>query len=355
MPLRYLLCLVGILLAILALTLIAIAFVTPVTISGGLYLLGISLVAVGLILAPWQPEAQFVLAWGGLAIILAVAGTRLNQVRNEAAQIKVILLPSGKGARLVDTLIDEQDSLLFGEKILRMIGGVSPHEHEGLVPAVTATYREANAANGIFPSPIVSTYLGLQKPAAFEAVVIEPASERLSPVGVIFLHGFAGNVSIQCWEIAQAVEKIGAITVCPSTGWVGDWWEPDGEAIVLATLDYLHDRGIQRIYLGGFSNGGHGLGSLVPALKVEQDLKGLFFIAGTRNKAGVRESGLPVLVIQGAHDERIPVEAARSFIAEAGERTTYIELEADHFLIIKQSQQVQDAIGTWLVKQEANR
>jgi pimeloyl-ACP methyl ester carboxylesterase len=71
-----------------------------------------------------------------------------------------------------------------------------------------------------------------------------------------------------------------------------------------------------------------------------------------RNANGVRATGLPVLVIQGTNDERIPVESARQFAAEIGERATYVELEADHFLIMKQPQQVQEAIRAWLEDQE---
>lgn len=349
--LRTLLFLLGILMAVPVLALTALALVTPVTISGGLYLLGSFLLVIGLILAPWQPKALLI-TLSGLIVILAVAGVRLSLVRNEATRLKVIVLPSAKGSRPVNTLIDERDSLLFGEALLHFIGGVSPGEHEDIVQGLSSVYREAKTANGIFPSPIVSTYLGLQNPAAFDAVVFEPTVTQPVLTGVIFLHGWTGNVTIQCWQIAQAMDGIEALTVCPSTSWIGNWWTPQGEATVRATFAFLRGRGIERIYLGGFSNGGNGVGSLIASLGAEPDLKGLFFIAGMRNANGVRATGLPVLVIQGTNDERIPVESARQFAAEIGERATYVELEADHFLIMKQPQQVQEAIRAWLEDQE---
>jgi pimeloyl-ACP methyl ester carboxylesterase len=354
MLLRYLLCLAGIFLAVLVFTLSVLAFDTPISSSGGYYLLGSSLLAVGLILAPWRPKAQLALMLSGLAIVLVVAGARINQIQNETARLKVILLPSGKETRLINALIDERDTLLFGERLLRLIGGVSAREHKGLTPAVTAAYQKARMMYGDFPSPVLSTYLGLQRSSAFDAVVIEPSLAQSAPVGVIFLHGFTGNVSIQCWQIARAVEMIGAVTVCPSTGWQGYWWTPEGEANVRTTFDYLRERGVERIYLGGFSNGGNGVGSLMPTLASEQDMVGLFFVDGLRNAAGVRETGLPVLVIQGVNDERIPVEAARQFVVDVGERGTYIELKADHFLIMKHPQQVQEAISAWLDGQQAD-
>ena len=352
MLLRYILCLVGFLLALPVLALIALAFVTPMTTSGGLYLLGSSLLAAGLILAPWQPKAHLVLTLGGVIVILVVASIQVNQTRNATSRLKVIELPSERETRLVNTLIDEQDTLLFGEGMLRLIGGVSPREHEGLTPAVRDAYCQARDAFGNFPSPFLSTYLGLQKSSVFDAVVIEPGGSQPVTTGAIFLHGFTGNVTIQCWQIARAVEQIGAVTVCPSTGWQGYWWQPEGEAIVRETFRYLRKRGIERVYLGGFSNGGNGVGSLMPVLAAEQEIAGLFFIDGFRNAEKVRKTGLPVLVIEGINDERIPVEYARQFANEIGEQVTYVEVEGDHFLIMKQSQFVQEALVSWLVDQE---
>jgi pimeloyl-ACP methyl ester carboxylesterase len=346
-----LLFLAGLLLALPVLPLIALALATPVTASGGLYLLGSTLLAAGLILMPWRPWARW-MALGGLVALLAVAGVRLGAARNESARLKVIVLPSAKRTRPINSLIAERDSLLFGEELLHLMGGVSAREHEGIVQALSAVHREAKTANGIFPSPILSTYLGLQNPAAFDAVVIEPAVTQPALTGIIFLHGWTGNVTIQCWQIAQAVEQTGALTVCPSTSWIGDWWTPQGEAILRESFIYLRERGIERIYLGGFSNGGNGVGNLISSLGSETEVKGLFFIAGMRNAAEVRETGLPVLVIQGTNDERIPVERARQFAQEVGPRATYIELEADHFLIMKQPQMVREAIRTWFENQE---
>ena len=345
----------GVLLALPVLVLVTFAFIMPVTVSGGFYLLGGLLVSVGLILAPWRSRAHYVLTLSGVVVILSVASVRVILTQKEASNLKVIVLPSEKRSRLLNTLIEEQDSLIFGERLMHLTGGVSPHEHEGIVSALSTVFREAKQANGVFASPIVSTYLGLQKPDAFDAVVVEPTVEGSAKVGVIFLHGFMGNVTVQCWQIAQAVEEVGALTVCPSTRWVGDWWQPDGEGIVRATFRYLRERGIQRIYMGGFSNGGSGVGRLVSTLMDESELSGLFFIAGARNAGEVRETNLPVLVIQGANDERMPVEAAHQFAVEVGAQATYVELEADHFLIMKQPRPVQEAISSWLEDQESSK
>ena len=116
--LRTLLFFFGILLALLILALIALALVTPVTVSGGLYLLGSLLVSVGLILAPWRPRTHYTLTLSGLVIIVSVATIRLVLTQKEASNLKVIVLPSEKRPRLLNVLIDEQDSVIFGEALM---------------------------------------------------------------------------------------------------------------------------------------------------------------------------------------------------------------------------------------------
>lgn len=349
---RCLLCLGGILLTLPALALTTLALFVPITVPGVIYLLGCWLIILGLICAPWRLKYLLLFATGGVVILALMAGVRLSLVRNQKPGVQVIVLPLVGETRWVNWLIDEQDAVLFGQEILYWLGGVTAREHANLVPALSAAYRDARAANGTVASPVISTYLGLQKPDAFDAVVIEPPAGRALPSGVVFLHGLMGNVAIQCWQIAQAVRELGAVTVCPSTSWIGDWWEPDGQAILRATFDYLRGRGIQRFYLGGYSNGGNGIGNLTSTLATEPGLRGLFFIAGVRGAIGVRETNLPVLVIQGREDERMPVEAARRFVDQVGKRANYFELDADHFLIMKQPRPLQSALGTWLRDRE---
>lgn len=354
---RFLIFSLGVVLGLPLLALIAFAFVTPITISGVAYLIGCSFAVAGLLIAPWRRKYSFVITAVGFAVIVAIVIVRLVLARDEGAapNLRMIVLPGGQATRWVDYLVDEQDSVIFGETALHLLGGVSPREHENIVPALYSAYSEFRAAKGVFPSPVVTTYLNLQGPAAFDALVIEPGNGQPAKFGVVFLHGFMGNVTIQCWRIAQAAQKLGAVTVCPSTDWVGNWSQPQGAAIVRATLLYLRERGIQRIYLGGFSNGGIGTSLLAPNVATEGDLSGLFFIAGATNGVNIGKTNLPVLVIQGAQDERMPVTEARRFVAEITRRATYVELEGDHFLIMKQSAHVQEAIAAWLGNYESDK
>jgi pimeloyl-ACP methyl ester carboxylesterase len=104
--------------------------------------------------------------------------------------------------------------------------------------------------------------------------------------------------------------------------------------------------------LAGFSNGGISIGRLASQLKNKNGLRGLILIDGFDNGAGIRELGLPVLILEGLQDERIPAAYARQFAEEIGDLGTYVEVNGDHFLIMKQSASVQNAIKKWLEMQE---
>jgi pimeloyl-ACP methyl ester carboxylesterase len=307
-----------------------------------------------LIIAPWGGRYASILVVTGLIGIAFVAGIRLILAgRSGIPNLRVVTLPLGREPRWINNLIDEQDSLIFGESIFHRFGGDSPREHEGLTNALRTAYSEMRRILPVFASPFLSTYLNLQRSTSFDAVLIEAEIMRHPDTAVIFLHGYMGNVTAQCWEIAQAVGEFGATTVCPSTDWTGQWWQPEGEAILQATFRYLRDQGIENFYLGGFSNGGFGISRLVTRVGSEAGLQGLFFINGISDGASIKETGLPVLIIQGAQDERVPAEQVRPIAAGLGELGAYVELEGDHFMVMKQPRAVQRAIADWLHKQES--
>lgn len=340
----------GLLLAIPLLPLSMMAFFLPVTWSGIGYLLGTWIVVVGLLLAPRVQRYSLILLIG-IGFVGFIAGLRSSLVgRDPNSTVRVIALPEGGATSWVNALIDEQDGLIFGETLFHWIGGDSDSEHRGLTSALQTAYSEMRQ-EGNFSSPIVSTYLGLQRPGHFDAVIIE--SEGEPQFAVVFLHGYMGNVTAQCWEIAQAIKSLGGLTICPSTVWTGEWWTPDGQAILKVTFEYIRDQGIKRFYLGGFSNGGFGISRLASQWKEQQGLAGLIFIDGFANGTDIREVGLPVLIIEGIQDERVPVAAARQFASEVGDLGTYIEMGGDHFLIMKHPQAVQNVIQNWLEKQES--
>jgi pimeloyl-ACP methyl ester carboxylesterase len=351
--LRYLLFLLGISLALPILAIISLALGLPVTISGIGYLLGCALAAAGLILAPWAGRYSTWVTTVGIVVLALVAGLRLIFAWQETTpSIRMLALPQNRDTRWINTLVEEQDSLIVGEALFHLIGGDSPTEHTGIASALQTDYSEMRATQRVFSSPFVSTYLNLQRANHFDVVIIKPKTNHPPEFALVFLHGYMGNVTAQCWEIAQAIKGFDAFTVCPSTDWKGDWWQLQGQAILHSTFEYLREQGIQKFYLAGFSNGGISIGRLASHLKDENGLMGLILIDGFDNGAGIRELGLPVLLLEGLQDERIPPTYAHQVAEEIGDLGTYVELNGDHFLIMKQPASVQNAIAKWLKTQE---
>src|SRR5512133_3295839 len=129
---RYLLCLLGMLLALPLLVLIAFAFTLPVSISGIGYLLACSLIVTGLILAPRSGRYPFMIVLAGITALVLIVGARfLLADQDGSSRVAVVTLPQEKETRWTNTMSDEQDTLIFGEALFHFLGGDSSREHEG--------------------------------------------------------------------------------------------------------------------------------------------------------------------------------------------------------------------------------
>ena len=115
-------------------------------------------------------------------------------------------------------------------------------------------------------------------------------------------------------------------------------------------MNYVHQQGIQRIYLTGLSNGAISASRLADQFKNE--LAGLILISGADPNTTI--TGLPVLVLYGQNDERIPISMVEQYVSAAGLHVTYHSFDGDHFLLLKQADQVQGVIANWLIEQETN-
>jgi pimeloyl-ACP methyl ester carboxylesterase len=198
-------------------------------------------------------------------------------------------------------------------------------------------------------SPFLSTALGWQQPESFDLFVTTSSSSTSQRSGVIFLHGFGGNYAMQCWLFARAAQRSRMSTLCPSVSWRGDWWTAQGEAIVKRTIQQFRQAGVERIYLAGLSNGALGASRLAPRLGTP--LAGLILISGADPDAAA--PSMPVLIIEGTQDERMPVELVQRFASKAGANATLRLFDSDHFLLAKRPDEVQQVIADWLAKQEA--
>lgn len=326
--------------------LVIFALTTPITITGLLYLLGTIAVVVGLVSMAWGYQKYRFVLWLGLGLIVAVIAVRVV-VANRDSKIRLIMLPEQNSTCLISCIFDEQDVSLFSTRILALIGWLSPNEQDGLLNVMSSEYRALAEMQPITASPFIRTYLGQQRSGASDAVVIEPDDGQPATMGIIFLHGFTGNFTMPCWLVAQAVRAYHALTVCPSVGWDGYWWIPNGEDTLRETIDYLHQRGVSRIYLAGLSNGAVGASEM--AYKLTDDISGLILISGASPDA--QDSGLPVLVLAGSNDERMPADMLYAYAERMGSEATFFELDSDHFMLAKKAQDVQAEIASWLGQQ----
>jgi predicted esterase len=312
--------------------------------SGWGYAVGFALVSVGLL----APPGRRGLAQAGLALMVLVAVGRLVFARG--TQADTLRLPD-EGHRWVNRLVAERDGTLLAGHLLVRSGRLPRSDSRDFLPALEAAFDRMDAYEGALATPAVATYLGLQSPESFDAVVIPPRGDAAPRTAVVFLHGFAGNFAVYCWEMAQSVQSISALTVCPSVGPAGDWWSPQGERTLEKTFEWLAERGVRRVYLGGLSNGGAGASILVnrvshPGL----ELRGLVLVSGADSKAPLPR--VPTLMVQGRHDSMMPTPSMRAYAERLGRRGTYVEVDSGHFAFLDHHVECERAISGWLVARE---
>jgi hypothetical protein len=318
--------------------------------------------------APWSPSGWFtlgILAVGALALLIRdqrpqrglglVAGVLfvvLGVVRLVGAgegMIAMRTLPGGGAARWLARCLDEQDVAQAGARVLALAAPLPASERERLVPAMHAAYVDMRRDDVITPSPVLDTFLGQQLPGGFDTLVIEPRAEPKPGVpmkyGVLFLHGFAGSYTLECWLLARAAREIGALTVCPSTDLSGIWRGERGGQIVRATLDYLHGRGITRVFLAGLSNGAMGASAIVA--HSASAFVGLILISGAPASGG--SGDLPTLVLHGTQDNMTLVKSARAFVER--NHADLHELDGGHFVLLTHRAEARQIIVDWLMRQ----
>lgn len=247
-------------------------------------------------------------------------------------------------SRLVNRLVDEGDLALLGARVAQTSGLYGDDQGE-VSPAMRDAYaRMRSEQGGGVASPVAATYLGLQSRGAFDVVMIEPLTKSASAPApaptsaLIFLHGYAGNFEMPCWQMAHAVDGLDMVTACPSTSFVGDWWTPEGEAILNRTVDVLRARGVSRFVLAGLSNGGYGASELAPRMK--GTFAGLILISGAQ--ADQPDPGVPVLLVHGAKDNVAPVEEARRYATK--HHGKLVEVNAGHFALLVRAEEANRAI-----------
>lgn len=276
--------------------------------------------------------------WVGFGLLLGVLSTRILT----AAEGHSTKMTCGGGSgRWLARVIDERDAAIWGARLVFALGHFRDPDTPAVVPALISAYQELAEHEGDLPSPVLPTYLGLERAGASDVLAVDSSAEKRG--AFIFLHGLGGSFSLPCWQLANAVANVGFVTRCPSMGPRGDWWTPEGEAILRDTIQTLNAQGIHHIVLAGLSNGGIGAATLAPRLRGK--VHGLVLISGAAAKGA---PGVPVLVLQGAHDSMMSASAARGYATAYG--GTYVELSGGHFALLLERQRATSALTSWLAK-----
>ncbi|MFK7989721.1 MAG: alpha/beta hydrolase [Sandaracinaceae bacterium] len=209
-----------------------------------------------------------------------------------------------------------------------------------LPEALRRAYRELHASVGFSSSVWRASVEAPQRPDGFETLLVTP--ERPSDLGVVFLHGYGGNLALTCIGIARAAAEVGGRTSCPSVGPEGAWWTALGRRVVRASIEDLTARGATRIVLAGLSNGAVGVSRVAPRLSSR--LVGVVLLSGAGR--GTRTT-LPALVVQGRQDRMTPMRLATGF-AHRSPRAELVLLDEDHFALLHRSADVRRRITAWL-------
>lgn len=273
----------------------------------------------------------------GFALIALVAFIRCFT----ASQGATMAMPEGStgaSARIASRLLDESDVAVAGTRVL-VASGMLRDDAAELPGAMRRSYDEMRREQGDMPSPVVTTYLGMQSANGFDVLVVEPPVDASHDTAVIFLHGFAGNFDLPCWQIAHAAR---VLTACPSTRWVGDWWTSEGHATLERTIDLVRARGAKHIVLAGLSNGGYGASRLAPMVRGK--ISGLVLISGAAPEA--RAPGVPTLVIHGVTDNMASVDDARGYAQRYNAR--FVGLNAGHFAMLVRREENDRAVRSFV-------
>ncbi len=125
----------------------------PPSFSGAAYVLGPVVIAVGAVIGgTWQ--RRFLVA--GTALVLVTLTVRLL---------------SAKG-RAVDRIIDERDITINASRALGYTHVMSDPDVPRLPREMRAAYREMASAGIDLPSPILSTWIGLERPGSSETLEV---------------------------------------------------------------------------------------------------------------------------------------------------------------------------------------
>ncbi|MFT3843177.1 MAG: hypothetical protein QM723_39700 [Myxococcaceae bacterium] len=243
-----------------------------------------------------------------------------------AAPITMVRLPAG--AEPLSAHGDEAELAQQGLDYAVRLSLLSSARKPSLSKSLAAAYSDLAKEHGAFPTPAVATIEGAQTARGFDLVMIPPAAKERDDAAVIFLHGWGGNATLECWLAARSVAADGILTACPSMNLDANWDTADGRSIVEQTRKYLQAKGKKKLVLVGLSNGSVGAARI--AVRDESAWSGVACLEGT----SALPTKVPVLVVAAKSDQMSSPTVAR-VAAKDHPNVTLAELEGDHFAALE--------------------
>ncbi len=345
--------LLGIFLLIPATLLFMETVALPLSAVGRIYVMGFLAFAAGLALLLRWPRAATVVIAASLVGSFATLFVRVAWTGASPPDTRVVL-PAGEPEPLLSRMLPERDGVLLATGLFGQLGFASRRELEGFVPAIDRAYDDYAKAQGEVSSPLIGTVLTSQSSDSFDLVFFSAENVEADTNALIFLHGFAGNWSLLCWIVANAVAPLGIATACPSTDLTGDWSKDDAVKTVDATAQWLRDRGAHHIYLAGLSQGAASLGDVVN--KSEEHFAGVLMLFGI--DPGYASNSQPAVVVYGRNDTRFPADYVLETVEDLKRRGVPLDVQSvsgDHFALLKRREEVSSMIRGWLERQISAR
>lgn len=275
----------------------------------------------------------------GLAISVGVLVVRF-WMGAEGETITNTNAPGDDAGRWLDRVVPERELALGGSRLLLVLG-MMPGDEPGLLEHLADGYSRLREAEGAVPSPVLGNLVLGQEPDDHGVLRVTPDGAS-SDAALVFLHGYMGSTTLNCWQVAQGAAALGIETRCPAMDWRARWDTPAGRRIARETIEDLRAESVERVYLAGLSAGAIGASRIGRDL----DVDGLILLSGASRRP--RPVSVPTLILQGEQDPMTPPELARAYARQVrGAR--YVEFpDAGHWMVLSHHTRVTAEITGFL-------
>ena len=235
--------------------------------------------------------------------------------------------------------------------------GLSATQSTNLTPLVADVYSKIYTDPAFSNAPSALPYcFSPTKPTSGHYFLYRPDKMPADPTCIVFLHGYGGNFQFYTWVLKQ--EFPDAVILTPS--WGISWHRGSTTYIkdMLADAERRTGLSFDQPWLMGISAGGRGGFTIYN--QMSSQFKGYVCIANapeTRIARSLRND-LHILMLNGTHDEMVPLHVARQQMQLAKRRVpalSYQEINGDHFFLLSNRKHAFGAIREFMETDHPNQ